>query len=199
MFLRDHPDDGRAVWLSPQEVDQLLNAAEDTNQRLAIALAAKCGLRTAEVVNVRPSDLVDTDAGPMLRVVGKGDKFRQTPVPPELVGQIQAAEDWRDDPDAPLINSPRGDGNDGTTTRTVRRWLESTRDQLAEEEDPQWSHLSMHDLRRTWTSLVGKHDVDPPVIMEWGGWSSLDTFLQHYKDAYSPAAQARERDKVDWL
>jgi integrase len=199
MFLKDHPEaDGRAVWLSSEEVETLLSAAEDTNQRLAFALAAKCGLRTHEVVKVRPSDLVDTEAGKMLRVVGKGDKFRQTPVPPGLAATIEAAADFREDQsDAPVITSSHG--SDGTTTRTVRRWLESARDQLADQEDPQWTHLSMHDLRRTWTSLIGAYDVDAPVIMEWGGWENVETFISHYKDAYSPAAQSRERDKVEWL
>lgn len=43
------------------------------------------------------------------------------------------------------------------------------------------------------------HEVDPLIALEWGGWEDLETFLDHYKGAYSPAAQRRAREKVDWL
>jgi len=73
------------VWLSQDEVEQLLETADNTEQRIAFALGARCGLRSHEVLDVAPENIVDTDAGTMLRVWhGKGDKFRETPVPRDL-------------------------------------------------------------------------------------------------------------------
>ncbi len=56
------------VWLSQNEVEQLLEAADGTQQRIAFALGARCGLRSHEVLDVAPDDVVNTDAGTMLRV-----------------------------------------------------------------------------------------------------------------------------------
>ncbi|UTF52812.1 hypothetical protein NGM29_13625 [Natronosalvus rutilus] len=86
MNLQQHRNrDDMKVWLSQAEVAQLLEAATDTQQRLSYSLGARCGLRSHEILDVSPEDVVDTDAGTMLRVWhGKGDKFRETPVPRDL-------------------------------------------------------------------------------------------------------------------
>ncbi|RLM53728.1 site-specific integrase [Halobellus sp. Atlit-31R] len=195
MNLRNHEDDdGKKVWLSQDEVDQLLDAAPDTEKRVAFALGARCGLRSFEVLDVAPQDVVDTEAGHMLRVWhGKGDKFRETPMPSDLATTIRTIGDFRDDSvDVPVIETDH--------TRTLRRWLESAREQLVNETgDAGWQFLSTHDLRRTWATALANKEVDPLLVLEWGGWDDLETFLDHYKGTYSPAAQRRARDKVDWL
>ena len=195
MNLRNHEDDdGKKVWLSRDEVDQLLDAAPDTEQRVAFALGARCGLRSFEVLDVAPQHVVDTEAGHMLRVWhGKGDKFRETPIPSDLATTIRTIGDYRDVPaDKPVIETEH--------TRTLRRWVESARDQLADETgDAGWQYLSTHDLRRTWATALADKEVDPLLVLEWGGWNDLEVFLEHYKGTYSPAAQRRARDKVGWL
>ena len=51
MNLEDYPsDDGKKVWLSEQEVEQLLDALDDTVQEVAVKLGVRCGLRTHEIV-----------------------------------------------------------------------------------------------------------------------------------------------------
>lgn len=70
------------VWLSENEVDRFMRAAEDTEQQIAFGLGARCGLRSGEWLDVTPRGVVDTDVGTMLRVwEGKGDMFRETPIP----------------------------------------------------------------------------------------------------------------------
>ena len=195
MNLRNHEDDdGKKVWLSPDEVEQLLDAADGTQQRVAFGLGAKCGLRSFEVLDVSPQDVVETEAGDMLRVWhGKGDKFRETPMPSDLATTIRTVGDVRDAPvDEPIIDTDH--------TRTLRRWIESARDELLEETgDEGWRFLSTHDLRRTWATALADREVDPLLVLEWGGWNDLDTFLEHYRGTYSPAAQRRAREKVEWL
>jgi integrase len=130
----------------------------------------------------------------MLKVEhGKGDKYRETPVPETLATQIQTIADVRDESDStPLISV--------TTTQSLRNWIKSARAAVAkQEQDERWHHVSLHDLRRTWATQLASKDVDPLIVCDWGGWNDLETFLEHYKGVYSPDAQRREREKVDWL
>ena len=186
--------DSMMVWLSEDDVGQLLDAAKDTERRIAFALGCKCGLRSAEILDVSPDDLVDSDVGHMLIIEdGKGDKYRETPIPSQLVTQIETIDDYRDESsESPILSVEN--------TNSLRYWIKSTREELVEETgDDRWNYVSMHDLRRTWATSLASKDVDPLIVCDWGGWDDLDTFLQHYRGTYSPEAQRRERDKVDWL
>ena len=174
-------------------VDQLLERVADRQQRIALALGARCGLRSHKDLDVAPNHIVDFEVRPMLRVVaGKRDKPRETPISPILAESIRTVGDVRDaDVDEPIIDR---------STRTLRRWVTNTADLLAEETgDERWSFLSFHDLRRTWAGALANADVDEQVALLWGGWNDLETFLEHDRGEASPAAQRRERGKVDWL
>lgn len=182
------------VWLSNSEVTQLIETAEDSEQRMAFELGAKCGLRSHEVLQVAPRDAVETDAGWMLIVrEGKGDKYRETPLPSDLAMRLETIDDMRDASDKESVLSV-------TSTRSIERWTEKARKRLAEETgDDRWLHLTFHDLRRTWATNLRSADADPLVVCEWGGWNDLETFLDHYQGVHSPEAQRREREKVEWL
>lgn len=205
MNLEQHADrDDMKVWLSttgePSEVDLLIDAAKNTNQRIAFELAARCGLRSEEVTMVAPEDVVDTDAGLMLRVPdGKGSKYRETPIPRDLATTIRTADEFRDEPSHyPIVTSQSSER--GASTRSLRRWIEHARERVAAEvEDEYWLHLTFHDLRRTWASSLRAEDVDAMIVCDWGGWEDLQTFLDHYRGTSTPEAQRREREKVDWL
>ncbi|MFB6301666.1 MAG: tyrosine-type recombinase/integrase [Haloferacaceae archaeon] len=196
MLTRPYDDrDGRKVWLSAEETDRLLDAADGSTQRLAFALGARVGRRSAEAAGVTPADLKDTDAGPMIRVrepVAKGEKYREAPVPPALAREIEAVAEHRAEPaDAPIVDA---------TTRTLRRWIETAREELAEQtDDPDWQYLGFHDLRRTRATALKSADVEPMLVCDWGGWSDLETFLDHYRGEFTLDAQRRERGKVGWL
>ncbi|MFC7173364.1 tyrosine-type recombinase/integrase [Haloplanus litoreus] len=61
------------------------------------------------------------------------------------------------------------------------------------------TYLGPHDLRRTWGTLLVEREVEPGLVMEWGGWEDWDTLREHYFGAYSLDAQQRGMKKVDWL
>lgn len=105
---------------------------------------------------------------------------------------IRTVADVRDAPaDAPLVDRSK---------RTIRRWVTTTAAKLQEETgDVGWQYLGAHDLRRTWATALSDADVDPLLVIDWGGWNDLETFLEHDKGAFSPDAHRRERRKVDWL
>jgi integrase len=195
MNLEDYPnDDGKKVWLSEREVQQLLDVLDDTMQEVAVKLGVRCGLRTHEIVGVAPQHVAETDAGTMLRVweSAKTDHYRETPIPPGFATTIQTIDGVRDEPsDAPLVD---------VSKRTLRRWMDSATAELeAETEEPGWAFVGFHDLRRTWATQLRSADVDAMVVCDWGGWDDLDTFLDHYRGTHTPEAQLRERKKVDWL
>jgi hypothetical protein len=60
-------------------------------------------------------------------------------------------------------------------------------------------YLGPHDVRRRWGSLLVGREVEPGLVMEWGGWGDWETFREHYLGAYSLDAQQRGREKVGWL
>ncbi|NLV14428.1 tyrosine-type recombinase/integrase [Haloarcula argentinensis] len=195
MNLENYDDqEGMKAWLSEQEVQQLLDQFDDTEKRIAVSLAVRCGLRSAEVLDIAPEHVVDTDAGTMLRVwkSAKTGEYRETPVPPNLATTIRTVGDVREGPiDAPLVDA---------TTRTLRRWMDrATSDLLEDTGDDGWQFVGMHDLRRTWATSLRSADVDAMVVCDWGGWDDLQTFLDHYRGTHTPEAQLREREKVDWL
>lgn len=195
MNLEEYEDqEGMKVWLSNNEVEMLLEYYEgETEKYVAIALGARCGLRSEESIKVAPEDVVDTDAGTMLRVDGaKKGGYRETPIPDNLATTIRTIGDVREEPETePIIQS---------TKRTIRRWVERARGDLADQTDDEyWKYLGYHDLRRTWATSLRSADVDAMVVCDWGGWDDLETFLEHYRGTHTPEAQRRERQKVDWL
>lgn len=194
MKTKPHDErDSMKVWLAAAEADQLLEAVGDTEHRLAIGLMLRSGLRAAEVVDVLPTDITPTPAGPRVTVrEGKGGKYRQTPLPRSLLDTARAYADGREaDQATPLV---------ARSTKTVRRWVGRYADELADETGvDDWRHLSPHDLRRTWGTLLLSDEVLPHVVMDWGGWEHWETFREHYLGAASPEVERREAAKVGWL
>lgn len=194
MLTEEHEDgDGRRVWLDASEVELLLEQPDDQDRRIGLSLGARGGLRSHEIVDVAPEHVIDTDAGTMLTVpMGKGEKLRETPLPETLAREIRAIGEFRD--------APRSEPIVDKSTRSLRRWIQSCREQLAETTDEdRWHYLTTHDLRRTWAGQLANADVDETVALRWGGWADLETFLDHYRGEATAAAQLREREKVEWL
>lgn len=193
MKLEEHEQrEDKKVWLSRDEVDTLMEHVEgDTTKTLAFGFGVRCGLRAQEIVNVEPDHIAKHETGPRLRVVeGKGNKYREVPLPVTLYAKADAVEEFQDE-----------DKLVPKSTRTLERWVSAAGEELAQETgDGGWKNLAPHDLRRTWgTLLVSTAEVEPGMVMEWGGWSDWDTFREHYLGAYSPEAEKEQIDKVSWL
>lgn len=193
MRMRDYSErkDGKRVWLSEQEIQKLLDATpnEKPEQRFALVLAARCGLRRLEIVDVTPNHLVSTDTGQTVRVwEGKGDKYREVPAPEDL---MNIALGMGNDPDEPFVD---------VDPSTVYTWVSRAAERVhAETGDDGWLEVGPHDLRRSWGVRLLEAGVLPSVVMEWGGWEDWETFRAHYLAEFSPEALRRERTKVSWL
>jgi len=181
--------DGYRIWLDLEETDQLLAAADSREERIAFALGVRSGLRVREIVSVEAKDVVATSAGPRVRVWhSKGKEYRETPTTKDILAMAETVADLQG-PETELV---------GHSTRWVQRHLDSVTAELA-ARDEMWRHVTPHDLRRSWATLMSADIEDPLLIMDFGGWEDMETFLEHYRGSYSPAVQRRELSKVDWL
>jgi len=196
MRLKNYPkQDGKRVWLGEDELQTLLDEAQDTQQTIAFLLAGRCGLRRKEVTQITPADIVDTPTGTHLRVwedIAKREHYREPPVPNKLSTYVEAFTDTAEiAPDAPIVD---------VTPKTVYRWVCRAAERLqVHQNDIGWSYLDAHDLRRTWGTQLLEQGVLPSVVMDWGGWEDWETFRRHYLGEFSPEAIRRERGKVDYL
>mgnify|MGYP002762734665 FL=1 len=183
-------EDGFRVWLDQTEVTKLLSRADGQTEEVAFTLGVRSGLRASEIVAVEAGDVVDTSAGPRVRVFdSKGKQYRETPTTEKIRSTARTYEELEGD-DRRLVDMSK---------RTVQRRLDRVTEELAAEDDDMWTHVTCHDLRRTWATSLAGSDVDPLLVCDWGGWADLETFLEHYRGTYSPDAQRRELSKVSWL
>tara|TARA_R100000700_G_C3130145_1_gene115710 strand:- start:205 stop:777 length:573 start_codon:yes stop_codon:yes gene_type:complete len=187
-FDPENPEKGARVWLTQSELATFTECAPHDKAKIAISLCS-CGLRVSEAVKITNKDRFKDDRGWMLGVIGKGNKYREVPIPDSL---------------------SMVDLELGISDRTVRRWVNETAEKyywlyLAHSNSqPSYKshdiyHISPHDLRRTWGTLLLQAGVEPVIVMAWGGWESWEVFRQHYLDVANPEWQAKEREKVAWL
>ena len=183
-------EDGYRVWLDQSEVNELLARADGQKEELAFTLGVRSGLRASEIVRVEAQHVVDTSAGPRVRVFdSKGKAYRETPTTESVRSTAATYAELKGD-DAKLVPQSK---------RWVQRHLDRVTEELAADVDEMWTHVTPHDLRRTWATSLAGSEVDPLLVCDWGGWSDLETFLEHYRGTYSPDVQRRELSKVDWL
>ena len=182
--------DGYRIWLDLDETDELLAAADSREERIAFALGVRSGLRVREIVSVEAKDVVSTSAGPRVRVWNsKGKEYREAPTTRDILAMAETVADLQGE-ETLLVDR---------STRWVQRHLDDVTGELAEQGDEMWQYVTPHDLRRTWATLMSADIDDPLLIMDFGGWEDIETFLEHYRGSYSPAVQRRELSKVDWL
>jgi len=185
--------DGKRVWLSGDEIELLIDEAQDAQQRIAFILGGRAGLRRSEITSVTPNDFAHGPRG-FVRVWGdyaKRDKYREAPIPNDFEAFVDGVTQSQE-PDDPVVD---------VAGSTVYRWVRRAADRLvAETNDPGWRYLDVHDLRRSWGGhLLWNCGVLPAVVKEFGGWSDWATFEEHYLGEMTPEARDRERAKIDYV
>lgn len=173
-------DDDYRCWMSAREQDVLLDHYdEEPRRQLALELMLD-GLRSEEVPRVCVDDVRELDAESeayKLRIWESKTDYRACPISRDTRQKMLMLKNARQmRQDEPLID---------VSDRTVQRWVEYARDELADraDETDDWEHVSSHDLRRTWATstyyrLDSHYAVD--VVMRWGGWTDRETFVGHY-------------------
>jgi len=154
------------VVLSPEEVARLLNAAPGLKYKAALSVAYGAGLRAAEVVSLKVSDI---DSRRMIIRVeqGKGRKDRNVMLSACLLDLLRAW--WRAArPQGWLF--PGRDRVQPITTRQLHRACHAAA-QMAEID----KRVSLHTLRHSFATHLLEQNVDVRVIQVLLGHAKLDT------------------------
>jgi integrase/recombinase XerD len=180
--------------LTENELSRMLNAARTTNYRdyVLLAVMAGCGLREAEVVNVRIGDLREVgDEQILLRVRGKGDKIRNVPLSPQLWQLIQrfvllTKRSFNSHIDArkPLFLSRVGKDKTLTTRSVqniVKKYVRAAGITKA---------ISPHSIRHTVGTNMAINEAPLLVIQQFLGHSDPKTTLRYIRRAEELATRA---------
>ena len=154
------------VVLSPEEVARLLNAAPGLKYKAALSVAYGAGLRAAEVVSLKVSDI---DSKRMIIRIeqGKGRKDRNVMLSASLLELLRAW--WRAArPQGWLF--PGRDRVQPMTTRQLNRACHAAA-QMAEID----KRVSLHTLRHSFATHLLEQNVDVRVIQVLLGHAKLDT------------------------
>jgi integrase/recombinase XerD len=180
--------------LTEDELSRMLSAARRTNYRdyVLLAVMAGCGLREAEVVDVRIGDFQDVGRGEvLLRVRGKGDKVRNVSLSPELWQLVQrfvllTRRTFNSHLDArkPLFLSRVGKDKTLTTRSVqniVKKYVRAAGITKA---------ISPHSIRHTVGTNMAVNEAPLLVIQQFLGHADPKTTLRYIRRAEELAARA---------
>jgi integrase/recombinase XerD len=154
------------VVLSPEDVARLLNAAPGLKYKAALSVAYGAGLRAAEVVSLKISDI---DSTRMIVHVeqGKGRKDRNVMLSPSLLELLRAW--WRAArPQGWLF--PGRNPVQPMTTRQLNRACHAAAEAAGIERN-----VSPHTLRHSFATHLLEQNVDVRVIQVLLGHAKLDS------------------------
>src|SRR5215208_1518123 len=180
--------------LTEDELSRMLNAARTTNYRdyVLLAVMAGCGLREAEVVDIRIGDFQDVGQGQiLLRIRGKGDKIRNVPISPELWRLVQrfvllTKRSFNSHLDArkPLFLSRVGKDKRLTTRsvqNVVKKYVRAASITKA---------ISPHSIRHTVGTNMALNEAPLLVIQQFLGHSDPKTTMRYIRRAEELATRA---------
>jgi integrase/recombinase XerD len=180
--------------LTEDELSRMLSAARTTNYRdyVLLAIMAGCGLREAEVVDIRIGDFQDVGRGEiLLRVRGKGDKVRNVPLSPELWQLVQrfvllTKRSFNSHLDArkPLFLSRVGKDKRLTTRsvqNVVKKYVRAASITKA---------ISPHSIRHTVGTNMALNEAPLLVIQQFLGHSDPKTTMRYIRRAEELATRA---------
>lgn len=176
------------VFLENEEVKAILQLPNSKTKygirdRFFMALLYDSGCRDQEILDLKVKDLiVDNPEEAVLHVIGKGNKYRTTPISKDIVemykrycqafdiDRIRDAEEY--------LFVTRNTRNHGEISKmsddNTRRILQKYEVQIRESR-PDFPHLHAHLFRRTRAMHLYMAGVDLPLIAEWLGHANLDT------------------------
>jgi site-specific recombinase XerD len=154
------------VVLSPEEVARLLDAAPGLKYKAALSVAYGTGLRAAEVISLKVSD-IDSKRMVIRVEQGKGRKDRYVMLSPHLLELLRSW--WRAArPQGWLF--PGRDRVQPMTTRQLNRACHAA-SHMAEIN----KRVSLHTLRHSFATHLLEQNIDIRVIQVLLGHAKLDT------------------------
>jgi len=180
--------------LTKDELSHILSAARTRSHRdyALLALMSGCGLREAEVVEIRIGDFQDLGGDhTFLKVKGKGEKRRNVPLSPQLWKEIQryinlSGRSFTSSVDARKPLFPSRVGTDKPlTTRSIQNLVKKYV-RLAGVNKP----ISPHSIRHTVGTNMAVNEAPLLLIQQFLGHSDPKTTLRYIRRAEEMASKA---------
>jgi integrase len=149
--------------LTPEQVDYLIECADNVLDKAIISLFADSGIRLNELLSIRTKD-IDID-GMTVTVWGKGGKQRKAPFTKrtaELISQ--------------LLRVSKVNRVSKNIWGLERRGIQIMLYRLQERTE---LNCNPHTFRRTFASNLHRAGLDVEHIMRLGGWESLDMVVRY--------------------
>jgi len=175
--------------LSRDEIVSMENALPSERNKLIIRIFGDCGLRLRELTFLTPNDIVRSARQAHFRILGKGDRMREVPIPPLVLRRVERLISGRpldrseDRIFLTLRRSPLGE-YDGLTGNGV---YQVVMDAVARAGITK--HVYPHLLRHSWMTEMLRQGMNPLQLSLIAG-TSLPVIMEHYthltrEDAYS--------------
>lgn len=180
--------------LTEEELSRMLNAARVNNYRdyVLLVVMSGCGLREAEVVDVRIGDFQEVGGDQtLLRIRGKGDKIRNVPISPDLWQLVQryvilSKRSFTSHADArkPLFTSREGKDKP-LTTRMVRYIVKKYANAANITKA-----ISPHSIRHTVGTNMAVNEAPLLIIQQFLGHEDPKTTMRYIRRAEELASRA---------
>ncbi|CAN5632552.1 tyrosine recombinase XerC [soil metagenome] len=186
--------------LTEDELTRMLSAARTNNYRdyVLLAVMAGCGLREAEVIDIRVGDFQEVGEDQiLLRVRGKGDKIRNVPTSPDLWQLVQryvilTKRSFTSHADArkPLFASREGKDKP-LTTRMVRYLVKKYANTASITKA-----ISPHSIRHTVGTNMAVNEAPLLIIQHFLGHEDPKTTIRYIRRAEELASRAFEYNSL---
>ena len=168
--------------LTPEQVEYLIQQADNTRDKAIISLFADSGIRLNELVNIKARH-IDWESQ-TVTVWGKGGKQRKAPFTKRT---------------AELLKQVVRDNKVSNVSKNVwgleRRGVQIM---LYRLEEKTGLPCSPHTFRRTFASNLHRAGLDVEHIMRLGGWESLDMVLRYTRSVKFEESLRLYRDINGW-
>lgn len=168
------------------ECRQIISTVRHPVYRACIALIYACGLRIEEAVSVRPAQI---DAGQgTLRLIGKGNKERQVPLPLPILNVVRRSWTTHRNPQWVFATAAEGEH---VCVRTLRGAFHAACGQSG------ILGLTPHSLRHAFATRLLERGIEVRIVQILLGHSSIRT-TEIYTHLTEPLRQ-KLRDELDKL
>lgn len=194
-------------WLQADDLKRLVRGVRGAGMRPArdravLALLAGCGLRRAELCDLRLSHLDERDGQPVaiVNLVGKGTKVRSVTIPlwarPYVAAWLRRYRAQADPgPAAPLVCAVDAGGT-GTATGNPLRPASVHRILRQATAAASLPDIAPHDLRRTAAKLMEDGGAGLREIRDALGHASVATTERYLQTAQGPATATLAQDRM---
>lgn len=181
------PPEGRKVYLTAEQVEQLADAIEGATSRALILVLAYVGVRIGEAMAIKArgvdlkarrvrieATLVESTGGGLVENPPKTGKARTVPLPASVAAELEPLVKACPEPDSYVFRTPTG------TPLRQGNWRRRAFNPAVKAAGLDDLGLTPHSLRHTAASLAITEGADVKVVQTMLGHSSATMTLDRY-------------------